>query len=139
MKKETVNENGLLITIVVLTIILSILGRLMSFGMITALFTCVPIIPLYFLLFFISGVSLAKVNKKSTRDYILFSALCITMIISSFTFIDANNNGISNMLFENTNNVIFQYISIIAFISNIVLAIYAIIITGKRKYIYEKK
>ena len=139
MKKETVSENGLLITIVILTIILSILGRLMSFGMITALFTCVPIIPLYFLLFFISGVSLAKVNKKNTNDYILFSALCITMIISSFTFIDANNNGISNMLFENTNNAIFQYISIIAFISNIVLAIYAIIITGKRKYIYEKK
>lgn len=139
MKKETVSENGLLITIVILTIILSILGRLMSFGMVTALFTCVPIIPLYFILFFISGVSLAKVNKKSTNDYILFSALCITMIISSFTFIDANNNGISNMLFENTNNVIFQYISIIAFIINIVLSIYAIIITGKRKYIYEGK
>ena len=139
MKKETVNENGLLITIVVLTIILSILGRLMSFGMVTELFTYVPVIPLYFLLFFVSGISLAKVNKKNKNDYILFGALCITMVISSFTFIDASNNGISNMLFESTNNVIFQYISVITFIINIVLSIYAIIITGKRKYIYEKK
>ena len=137
MKKNDVKENNLLVAIAILTVILAILGRLLSFGWVTSMLTMIPVIPIYCMLFLIATITIARFNKKEKKDYILFGFLCITMIISSFTFIDYNDSGVVNMLFSDFNNEVFNYISIVSFILNIVFSMYSLILSGKKKYIYE--
>ena len=137
MKKNDVKENNLLVTIAILTVILAILGRLLSFGWVTSMLTIIPVIPIYCMLFLIATITIARFNKKEKKDYILFGFLCITMIVSSFTFIDYNDSGVVNMLFSDFNNEVFNYISIVSFILNIVFSMYSLILSGKKKYIYE--
>ena len=137
MKKNGVKENNLLVAIAILTVILAILGRLLSFGWVTSMLTMIPVIPIYCMLFLIATITIARFNKKEKKDYILFGFLCITMIISSFTFIDYNDSGVVNMLFSDFNNEVFNYISIVSFILNIVFSMYSLILSGKKKYIYE--
>lgn len=137
MKKNDVKENNLLVTIAILTVILAILGRLLSFGWVTSMLTIIPVIPIYCMLFLIATITIARFNKKEKKDYILFGFLCITMIISSFTFIDYNDSGVVNMLFSDFNNEVFNYISIVSFILNIIFSMYSLILSGKKKYIYE--
>lgn len=137
MKKNDVKENNLLVAIAILTVILAILGRLLSFGWVTSMLTIIPVIPIYCMLFLIATITIARFNKKEKKDYILFGFLCITMIISSFTFIDYNDSGVVNMLFSDFNNEVFNYISIVSFILNIVFSMYSLILSGKKKYIYE--
>lgn len=137
MKKNDVKENNLLVAIAILTVILAILGRLLSFGWVTSMLTIIPVIPIYCMLFLIATITIARFNKKEKKDYILFGFLCITMIISSFTFIDYNDSGVVNMLFSDFNNEVFNYISIVSFILNIIFSMYSLILSGKKKYIYE--
>ena len=137
MKKNDVKENNLLVAIAILTVILAIMGRLLSFGWVTSMLTMIPVIPIYCMLFLIATITIARFNKKEKKDYILFGFLCITMIISSFTFIDYNDSGVVNMLFSDFNNEVFNYISIVSFILNIVFSMYSLILSGKKKYIYE--
>lgn len=137
MKKNDVKENNLLVAIAILTVILAILGRLLSFGWVTSMLTMIPVIPIYCMLFLIATITIARFNKKEKKDYILFGFLCITMIVSSFTFIDYNDSGVVNMLFSDFNNEVFNYISIVSFILNIVFSMYSLILSGNKKYIYE--
>lgn len=129
--KQKAKYEALFITITIITLLLSLYGKLLTFGWMTIMLIMLPIIPVHFILFTISGIQLAKVKNKTKIDYISFFILCITILLYTYTFVDAGDIG-SNKAIYSINENILSYISFVCFFINIVLAIVSMVRCSKK-------
>lgn len=118
----------LMIILTILTLGLSIYGKIYTIGLITIALFIMLIIPIHFVLFTISGILLANIKNKTKIDYICFFALCSTILLYAYTFVDGSPTGTKyNIFFPSVDENILSNISFTSFIVNIVLSIVSIV------------
>ncbi len=130
----TINQNirqfenkMIMIVMTICVLIISIVGRWYSCGLITLIFTVMcPIFPIHFIAFTIAGVLLSNVKNKSKKDYMYFLTLCISMLIYSFTFVDSGvdtEHGVPDVVIYIFKGISTEIIKIIKSINKLALLI----------------
>lgn len=121
-KNKAREHRILLIAITIITLLLSLYGKLLTFGWLTIILIWCAILPIHFILFTKAGIKLALVKNKTKSDYIRFFELCITMLLYAFTFVDMGDMS-TNAAIDFIDENVLSLISLICFFTNIVLII----------------
>jgi len=112
----------LFILITIITLLLAIYGKFLTIGWLTVLLIWCQLITVHFILFTIAGIRLAKIKNKQRSDYISFFILCITLLLYTYTFVDAGDIGSSKVIDFIDENILV-YISFGSFVTNIILSL----------------
>ena len=123
--RPKIKDKNVFIIITVITAIISFYGKLLTAGWLTGMFF-IPIVVPHFVLFVVTGVMLSNIKEKDVLDYLFFLILCLTMIVYSYTFVDALDNGGAKATDFISENVLSS-ISAVCFIINVITAIISII------------
>ncbi len=132
-------KKAVFITITIVTLILALYGKLLTMGWITIILIWLPIIPSHFLLFTSAGILFSITNNKKILDYVSFFALCVTLLIYAFTFVDIGDMSTNKAIYNIAESTLSN-ISITCLIINVVLCIVLILrYTNIRDNTLEKK
>lgn len=133
-------HKALFIFITIGCLFLTIIGKLYSMGWFTIICTLFGIIPAQLILFTIAGIFFANMDNKTIGIYIIYIFLCITSLLYSYTFVDFGDMGGSYtaLNLHILSNDLLNSISIISYISNIVLSIILIVKRQNNKKRYLK-
>lgn len=117
--KEKAEHSVAMIIITLATLLLAIFGKLLTMGWMTIIMIMFMILPAHFILFTVTGIKMAFLKNKTQKDYKFFTALCITLLLYTFTFVDVGDTptGRPDYIIE-----ILSIISATAFGANIVLS-----------------
>lgn len=118
--KSTSDHQILLIAITIATLFLAMYGKFITIGWLTIILIWSFILPAHFILFTGTGIKLAIRKNKTKGDYIYFFALCITMLLYAFTFVDMGDTS-TNTAIDFIGENILSKISFISFCTNLVL------------------
>ena len=111
-----------IIIITIVTLLLSIYGKLMTMGWMTVLLIWTGLPIAHFALFTMSGINVANKQNKTIKDYIYFAVLCISLILYTFTFVDVGDIG-TNAITTKMDSNILSKICIVSLVVNIFAAI----------------
>lgn len=130
--KPTSNNQTLLTSITIITLLLAIYGKCITIGWLTVMLIWSFILPIHFIMFTKAGIKLAKIKNKTKMDYIYFFALCITIVLYAFTFVDAGDMS-TNRAIKFIDINVLSNISSTSFFINIILIIIIFIKVRKKK------
>ena len=133
--KPEVLDTESLVSLTIITLFIAGYGKLTTFGWRTIALIATGVLPIHFVLFTVCGIVFAKSKNKVRADYKYFFALCITLILYTFTFRDFGDveKPMTSEVIRFIDNYILPAISIISFCANIVLMIITFKRLGRKK------
>lgn len=85
------DKSKLIKNMAIIISIISVYGKMQSFGWYTI--TLLPFFIAQLYLFMSVGINMSYVSNKNKIDYMLYFFLCITILICFYTFVDVGDKG----------------------------------------------